>query len=206
MATPGAPKKNNVSGIGGKQQSSDARQNVAFRSIRVTIPNMPPQIALLTKLATQARDIFETHSRSSRDRMFETFPHGACGHTSDLLGSYLRKQFGLDALYIEGYRPNCASYCPHAWLLVDGTILDITADQFGEASVIVAKSSPWHDEWCCEAPRLPFVSETGWDSYQEAWNALSSGMPVAAAQSRSPSHLEVPGPIVLTRWGRASAL
>ncbi len=108
--------------------------------------------------------------------MFETFPHGACGHSSDRLGSYLRKQFGFDALYIEGCRRNSASYCPHAWLLVDGTVVDITADQFGEASVIVATSSPWHDAWGCEEPRLPLVSETGWDSYPEAWNALSIGM------------------------------
>ncbi len=112
--------------------------------------------------------------------MFETFPYGACGHTSDLLGSYLRKQFGLDALYIEGCRSNCASYCPHAWLLIDDTRVDITADQFGAAPVIVATSSPWHDEWGREEPRLPVVSETGWDSYPEAWNALLIGMPVAA--------------------------
>ncbi len=114
--------------------------------------------------------------------MFETFPQGACGHTSDLFGSYLIGELGLSAFYIEGCRPNMLSYCPHAWLLVDGTIVDITADQFGEASVIVTTSSPWHDGWDREVPRLPFVSATGWDSYPEARKALSSGM--AAVKTR----------------------
>ena len=137
---------------------------------------MTPQLASLTNLATRARRIFEAHSRDSKDRMFETFPYGACGHTSDLLGSYLRNEFGLDALFIQACRRGSASYCPHAWLLIDAIVVDITADQFGEASVIVATNSPWHDEWGCEEQRLPLVSETGWDSYPEAWNALAIGM------------------------------
>ena len=57
--------------------------------------------------------------------VFSDFPRGACGAVADLLGYYLEKVFDLDVEYVCGSLPNGDS---HAWNLVDGITLDITAD------------------------------------------------------------------------------
>lgn len=60
------------------------------------------------------------------------FPRGACGHASELLAYYLRKQFGIapvlvcqDAGGLGGWHGG------HAWLEWNGLAIDVTGDQFG---------------------------------------------------------------------------
>ncbi len=76
------------------------------------------------------------------DIVFEQFPRGACGDTSDLLGEYFyRSQFG-----IWQYRCGWRKGHSHAWIEGDGLIVDITADQFDDMdeAVIVTRDQSWH--------------------------------------------------------------
>lgn len=61
-----------------------------------------------------------------------TFPSGCCGYTSDLLRKYLAAK-GIATQYVSGTYRNYSTNDTqsHAWLeLTDGTIVDITGDQF----------------------------------------------------------------------------
>lgn len=61
-----------------------------------------------------------------------SFPRGCCGYTSDLLQRFLDEN-GIKTLYVSGTYRNYSTNDSqsHAWLeLSDGTIADITGDQF----------------------------------------------------------------------------
>lgn len=60
-----------------------------------------------------------------------TFPIGCCGYTSDLLKRYL-DEHDIKTWYVSGtYRSSTNDSQSHAWLeLADGTVIDITGDQF----------------------------------------------------------------------------
>lgn len=83
------------------------------------------------------------------------FPHGCCGPAADLLGLYLIETNNGTAQYIfsedqarqKAGRPT--GYMSHAWLVLDGLIIDITADQFDDVdeTVIVQRTSAWHLGW-----------------------------------------------------------
>lgn len=128
----------------------------------------------LRKTATAVRQIFEETEPKSDDDPFRDFPSGACGPAAELLGRYLKQVIGLDAGYVKGTRPDGQT---HAWLQVNGTIIDITADQFGQDAVIVTQESPWHDEWNASPPRPPACSPDQWRCYPHAlWDAVLDGM------------------------------
>lgn len=74
--------------------------------------------------AQEAGELFHTAIAS--------FPIGCCGFTSDLLQRFLDEN-GIKTRYVSGvYRDSRRSVSqPHAWLeLNDGTVVDITGDQF----------------------------------------------------------------------------
>lgn len=107
----------------------------------------------LMQLAVEARQVIETAAKTRAHGIgFERFPRAACGATAEVLGRYLRDAYGLDAQYVCGHKPG---HQTHAWVEVDGTIIDITADQFGMDPVIVSTESSWHSEWRKEPPRFP---------------------------------------------------
>jgi len=58
----------------------------------------------------------------------QSFPHGACGNASVLLGEWLIRKGIEDVEYVSGSSNVIKS---HAWLECDGLIIDITADQYG---------------------------------------------------------------------------
>ena len=76
------------------------------------------------------------------------FPRGACGHASELLGRFLREHLGVEPLYVvrDNDEPDGSWRGGHAWLELDGLIIDITGDQFGWEPVIVSRSSARHAE------------------------------------------------------------
>lgn len=68
------------------------------------------------------------------DSQFSRFPKGCCGDTAALLGQFFIEN-GIESYYVWG------SCCldkfaqgtqTHAWLLVDGLIVDITGNQFSD--------------------------------------------------------------------------
>ncbi len=78
------------------------------------------------------------------------FPAGCCGDATDLLGLYLLKYHSLESNYVCGHGLGDSSNQTHAWLVCQGYIIDITADQFNDdgyelPSVIIDKQSPFHE-------------------------------------------------------------
>ena len=66
----------------------------------------------------------------SSDSIFQCFPRGCCGFTSDLLAKYLR-EFGVETQYMSGNYEYGWEGRSHAWLeTYDGVVIDITRDQF----------------------------------------------------------------------------
>ena len=83
-----------------------------------------------------------------------------------------------DVAYVYAERGEGDTWTSHAWLKVDGQIVDITADQFGQSAVIVSAVSRWHDEWRAEPGRPPICDPANWLSYPSAaWEAIRNGAP-----------------------------
>lgn len=101
------------------------------------------------RLAQRFRRAIEEGTPLAHDIVFERFPAGSCGDAALLLGRYLREHGARDIRYVLGGRRSGDNWGSHAWLLVGGLIVDITADQFDEvdAPVIVAATSAWHAAW-----------------------------------------------------------
>ena len=75
---------------------------------------------------------------------FDHFPRGCCGMASDILGHYLIEH-GIESNYVCGtYRDGgFENNRSHAWVeLYDGTIIDITGDQFKYDDVFLRYDVP----------------------------------------------------------------
>ncbi|MBI5214402.1 MAG: hypothetical protein HY960_01475 [Ignavibacteriae bacterium] len=78
----------------------------------------------------------------------KSFPWGACGEATKLLGVYLTEKYHLESLF-EVYAQIVEGkiwHGSHRWLEYNGIILDITPDQFGlvKDPVIVTSNSYFH--------------------------------------------------------------
>jgi hypothetical protein len=101
----------------------------------------PERIRLL---ASQFRVAIEC-ALSTLSIEFDGFPNGSCGEASMLLRTFLKEQ-GLGTFqYVSGKREGRT----HAWLELNGLIVDITADQFSdcEEPVVVTSLSPFHESF-----------------------------------------------------------
>lgn len=95
------------------------------------------------------------------------FPRGACGDACLILGAALKDQKLGDFRYVLGLTHRDGGNESHAWLVGEGLIVDITADQFedGMPTVYAETGSDWHDRW---AP----ITEMGPADYR-LWNGLT---------------------------------
>lgn len=128
----------------------------------------------INKIIHQIREILAGFERSDFHSMtsfyFSSgFPAGCCGDATDLLGLYLLKYHGLDSEYVCGHGLGNNSNQTHAWLVCEGYIIDITADQFNDdgyelASVIIDKQSSFHelfDETTSRPTSIEYLKGTG---------------------------------------------
>ncbi|MFX2256837.1 MULTISPECIES: hypothetical protein [Acinetobacter] len=58
---------------------------------------------------------------------FRNFPTGACGGVSDLFIIYIRQEYNINLEYWIGCFKDNRS---HAWVMLNNTCIDLTADQF----------------------------------------------------------------------------
>lgn len=91
-------------------------------------------MATINKLVNQFRNAIDkaVDNNEFQDDTFSEFPKGCCGDTSDLLAHYLLVN-GYKSYYMNGTYYGCNNEImqSHAWLMLDdGTIIDITGDQF----------------------------------------------------------------------------
>lgn len=79
------------------------------------------------------------------------FPRGCCGTMSDMLGEYLNS-LGIGVfLYVRAGRAKAS----HAWVELDGIVIDITSDQFqGRPRVYVGEADAWYKKWKVDAKHL----------------------------------------------------
>lgn len=96
--------------------------------------NLDNQTEFVRSLASDFRMAIERALESDKltSTAIASFPSGCCGYTSDLLQRYLAEK-GITTRYVSGtYRDYSTNDSrSHAWLeLIDGTIVDITGDQF----------------------------------------------------------------------------
>lgn len=87
----------------------------------------------LTRIATNFRSAIEKAQKNNESGYyFELFPIAQCGATSDLLAQYLLDSGFTKVIYVNRSYSNPKLIIPisHTWLLVENTIIDITADQF----------------------------------------------------------------------------
>jgi hypothetical protein len=104
--------------------------------------------------ASRFRSAIEACDRTCLGEGMRAFPRGACGDTTDLLGTYLLENGCGTFDYVLGYRPRepddeSGIRASHAWLQRGELVVDITADQFPEidSPVIVAEPSEWHQSF-----------------------------------------------------------
>jgi hypothetical protein len=106
-----------------------------------------PDIPLLHSIATRFRQTIETGDLNRLPYAFRRFPSGCCGDAALFLGTYFKEQGLGSSAYVLGSRGSGLDFHSHAWLTINGVIVDITADQFPEISdpVIVTAQSSWHE-------------------------------------------------------------
>lgn len=98
----------------------------------------------LLRLATDFRRAIERSIAEKANPHLPYFPDGACRLVSSILALHL-SQRGFRAIrYRQAALPGPSAVL-HAWLVVDGAVVDLTADSFGLPSVFVARASPFHD-------------------------------------------------------------
>jgi hypothetical protein len=114
---------------------------------------------MLFKIAKMFRETVESinrHDFTSRCQLSHSFPRGACGDTSMLLGKFLLDYYKIDCDYVCG---SCLEegkeHWTHAWLEYKGLKIDITADQFNEVSerVIVKDYHRLYDMYEPDPPK-----------------------------------------------------
>lgn len=124
------------------------------------------QAATLEDLLRHATDFRSAIERCDRAKLypgFQEFPHGACGIASLYLGCHLAA-LGYSVYYCCGWLTGGST---HAWLEVDRFLIDITADQFAQAPVIVTADRTWHSRFS-DVERRPVSSsevETPFDRW-----------------------------------------
>jgi hypothetical protein len=130
--------------------------------------------AALTEIATRIRAILEAYGRSSpADEVFSRFPDGCCGDTALSLGCYLVRAGYTDVEYVGGWNDRRQS---HAWTMIGGLVIDITADQFDQPGVIVTSERDWHrNNWNIELQRSPVTEKTK-PPNARVWRAILHGM------------------------------
>ena len=136
----------------------------------------------LLKIALDARCALERYASDAKIVSFKEFPRGTCGLVSELLGRYLVEAGFENVMYVCGEKRGEGSHAwvSHAWVQVGEIILDITGDQFGQPSVVVAAASDWHDEWERDGARPPIC--TPWLTYPfAAWAAMKAGIDASRA-------------------------
>ena len=112
---------------------------------------MAEQLDNLTRAATRFRQMIENSDRSRLPIEFQEFPFhwhtGPCVDAPILLAQYLIDLgYGIPT-YVRGELYDPRRPLGHAWIELDGTVLDITLDGiFNDVpSVIVTRDLYWHD-------------------------------------------------------------
>lgn len=103
------------------------------------------QIPTLTLVATAFRNAFDSVDLVTAPGNFPHFPKGCCASACVFIAAFLKDRFGV--VPDCRYRALHSNGAQHEFLVLNGVIVDITADQFPDCvdRVIVTRHSRWHD-------------------------------------------------------------
>lgn len=106
-------------------------------------------LGALRDLASAFRDAIEAARAERAPGALPYFPDGACRMTSRLFALHLARRpdsvsFGRAQL-LSGVLPGTDTGARHFWLEIDGAVIDVTADPFGEPRIIVGSRTPFHN-------------------------------------------------------------
>ena len=100
----------------------------------------------LQRVAAEFRAAIERSRAEKAVPLLPYFPEGACKLVSWLLALHLRRRGATNRIqFVTGHFPGAGAYARHAWLLVDDAVVDLTADPFGEAPVVVGLPTRFHE-------------------------------------------------------------
>lgn len=102
----------------------------------------------LRELATAFRHAIELARAERAPGALPYFPEGACRITSRLLAQHLAHRpgaadFGRPQI-VSAVLPGTEPAVRHFWLELNGSVVDLTADPFGEAPVVVGPRTAFH--------------------------------------------------------------
>ena len=120
----------------------------------------------LGAIAFQVFGILSRIPISNRPFPMRDFPSGSCSDASILLGAVLTSH-GFGEIHIvraERGSPDDNSWTSHAWLEVNGDLVDITCSQFSDspAEAIVDESSSFHQTFAVKSRTMLTFPES-WD-------------------------------------------
>jgi len=100
----------------------------------------------LTSIALFTDDIFANNKIGHCSR----YPRGCCSIVSDLLGAALTisTSISVQKAY-NGWRSTGHERCSHSWIIVNGTIVDVTCYQFADIwkAPYVGPLTDWHSSF-----------------------------------------------------------
>lgn len=102
----------------------------------------------LRELAAAFRHAIELARAERAPGALPYFPDGACRMTSRLLAQHLARrpdaaEFGRPQI-VSGVLAGTEPPARHFWLELNGSVVDLTADPFGEAPVVVGPRTSFH--------------------------------------------------------------
>jgi hypothetical protein len=134
----------------------------------------PELRTFLSRLAAVCREALERMTPAQRGVGFIDFPRGTCGPVAELMGRLVFEATHKSGLYLSGTaHPDLPRQQSHAWLEVDGLLVDLTHDQFTGTGLVgwVFESSPWHALF--ETEKLPLcLDPRNWLAYPHAAYAV----------------------------------
>ncbi len=122
---------------------------------------------LLNILAVRCRHALEAMTSAQRGLRFQDFPRGSCGDVGELVGRLVVETIGKAGRFVSGTcHPDLPPQQSHAWFELEGTIVDLTYDQFQDTGLSgwVFDHSPWHAKF--EVEKLPLCLDPScWMEY-----------------------------------------
>ena len=103
----------------------------------------------ITRLGQAFRLAFEQVDLSDAPGFLPHFPEGCCSWATWMVGHYLKYECGLLPAEIQGSRDGADGTDTHAWLSVNGVVVDITCGQYSDCphTIVIADTSEWHSRW-----------------------------------------------------------
>jgi len=95
--------------------------------------------------------------------LFGTYPRGACGHGSEILGYHLLTVHAVETTYCNGETHN-PHFQSHAWLEYGNVIIDITCCQFDNCLFpcpYVEVDDSWHKRWKAKRRQMSVGASKG---------------------------------------------